>query len=37
MNLIDKIIETFDCEIMEDNKWRVEGSSGKKYSVEWDP
>ena len=28
MNLIDKIIETFDGEIMEDNKWRVDGSSG---------
>ncbi len=28
MNLIDKIIETFDGEIVEDNKWRVDGSNG---------
>ena len=35
MNLIDKIIETFDGEIVEDNKWRVDGSNGKKYQVEW--
>ena len=31
MNIVDYIIETFDGEIMEDNKWRVDGSSGKKY------
>ena len=37
MNLIDKIIEVFDGEIMEDNKWRVDGSNGKKYKVEWHP
>ena len=37
MNLIDKIIEVFDGEIMEDNQWRVDGSNGNKYTVEWDP
>ena len=37
MNLIDKIIEVFDGEIMEDNQWRVDGSNGNKYKVEWDP
>ena len=37
MDLIDKIIEVFDGEIMEDNKWRVDGSNGNKYTVEWDP
>ena len=37
MNLIDKIIEVFDGEIVEDNKWRVDGSNGKKYQVEWHP
>ena len=36
MNLIDYIIEKFDGEIMEDNKWRVDGSNGNKYTVEWD-
>ena len=34
--LIDYIIEKFDGEIMEDNQWRVDGSTGKKYTVEWD-
>ena len=37
MNLLDKIIETFDGEIMVDNQWRVDGSNGKHYTVEWDP
>ena len=37
MNLIDKIIEVFDGEIMEDNQWRVDGSNGNKYTVVWDP
>ena len=35
--IIDKIIEVFDGEIMEDNQWRVDGSNGNKYTVEWDP
>ena len=37
MSLIDYIIEKFDGEIMEDNKWRVDGSNVNKYTVEWDP
>ena len=36
MNLVDLIIEKFDGEIIEDNRWRVDGSNGKKYTVEWD-
>ena len=36
MNLLDKIIDTFDGEIMIDNQWRVDGSKGKKYTVNWD-
>tara|TARA_B100000214_G_C23578222_1_gene450577 strand:+ start:44 stop:265 length:222 start_codon:yes stop_codon:yes gene_type:complete len=36
MNLLDKIIDTFDGEIMIDNQWRVDGSNGKKYTVKWD-
>ena len=36
MNLIDYIIKKFDGEIIEDNRWRVDGSNGKKYTVEWD-
>ena len=35
MNLIDKVIEVFDGEIMVDNQWRVNGSNGKHYTVEW--
>ncbi len=35
--IIDYIIEKFDGEIMEDNQWRVDGSNGNKYTVEWDP
>ena len=35
--IVDYIIEKFDGEIMEDNKWRVDGSNGNKYMVEWDP
>jgi hypothetical protein len=37
MNLLDKVIEVFDGEIMVDNKWRVDGSNGKHYTVEWCP
>ena len=36
MNLLDKVIEVFDGEIMVDNQWRVNGSNGKHYTVEWD-
>ena len=35
--IVDKIIEVFDGEIMEDNQWRVDGSNGNKYTVEWNP
>ena len=35
--IVDYIIEKFDGEIMEDNQWRVDGSNGNKYTVEWDP
>ena len=37
MNLLEKIIDTFDGEIMQDNKWRVDGSKGNHYTVEWHP
>ncbi len=37
MNLLEKIIDTFDGEIMVDNKWRVDGSNDKRYTVEWCP
>ena len=37
MNLLDKIIETFDGVIIEDNQWTVDGSKDKKYVVEWYP
>ena len=36
MNLVDLIIEKFDGEIIVPNQWRVDGSNGKKYTVEWD-
>ena len=36
--LIDLIIEKFDGSIVEDNKWRVDGSKpGTHYWVEWHP
>jgi|TARA_R100000455_G_C6232418_1_gene93658 hypothetical protein len=35
--LIDLIIEKFDGSIVEDNKWRVDGSKGNHYWVEWHP
>jgi hypothetical protein len=35
--LIDLLIEKFDGEIIEDNKWRVDGSKGNHYWVEWHP
>ena len=37
MNLLEKIIETFDGEVMVSNQWRVDGTNGKHYTVEWDP
>jgi len=37
MNLLEHIIETFDGEIMVDNQWRVDGSKGSQYTVEWKP
>jgi hypothetical protein len=37
MNLLEKLIETFDGEILEDNQWRVDGTNGKHYTVKWDP
>ena len=36
MNLLEKIIDTFDGVIIEDNQWTVDGSNGKRYIVEWD-
>ena len=36
MNILDYLIKKIDGEIMEDNKWRVDGSNGTKYTVEWD-
>jgi len=35
-NLVSLIIEKFDGEILVPNQWRVDGSKGKKYTVEWD-
>ena len=32
--LIDYIINKFDGSIVEDNKWRVDGSNGSHYWVE---
>ena len=37
MTLLEKIIDTFDGEIMVDNEWRVNGTNGKHYTVKWDP
>ena len=37
MNLVDLLIKTFDGEILEDNVWRINGSKGKHYMVEWHP
>ena len=33
--LLDLIIDKFDGSIVEDNKWRVTGSNGNHYWVEW--
>ena len=35
--LIDYIIDKFDGSIVEANKWRVNGSNGNHYWVEWHP
>ena len=35
-NLVDYIIKRFDGEIVVPNQWRVDGSNGKRYSVNWD-
>ena len=37
MNLLEKIIDTFDGVILEDNQWTVDGSKGNRYIVEWYP
>ena len=34
--LLDKIVKVFDGEIMVPNQWRVDGSNGKRYTVNWD-
>ena len=36
MSLVDLIIEKFHGEILVPNQWRVDGSKGNKYTVEWD-
>ena len=36
MSLVDLIIEKFDGEIVVPNQWRVDGSNGKRYTVNWD-
>ena len=35
--LLDLIIDKFDGVIIEDNQWVVDGSSGNRYIVEWNP
>ena len=35
--LIDYVIDRFDGSIVQDNKWRVNGSNGNHYWVECDP
>ena len=35
-NLVDYIIKRFDGEIVVPIQWRVDGSKGKKYTVNWD-
>ena len=35
-SLVDLIIEKFDGEIVVPNQWRVDGSNGKRYTVNWD-
>ena len=34
--LLDKVVKVFDGEIMVPNQWRVDGSNGKQYTVNWD-
>ena len=35
--LLNLIIDKFDGVIIEDNQWVVDGSSGNRYIVEWNP
>ncbi len=35
-SLVDLVIEKFDGEIVVPNQWRVDGSKGKQYTVNWD-
>ena len=35
--LLDLIIDKFDGVIIENNQWVVDGSSGNRYIVEWNP
>ena len=35
--VVDLVMKKFDGEIMIRNQWRVDGSKGKHYTVEWDP
>ena len=35
--VVDLVIKKFDGEIMIRNQWRVDGSKGKHYTVNWDP
>ena len=35
-NLVDYIIKRFDGEIVVPNQLRVDGSNGKRYTVNWD-
>ena len=37
MTLLEKIIDTFDGVIIEDNQWVIDGSKGDRYVVEWNP
>jgi hypothetical protein len=37
MTLLEKIIDTFDGTIVEDNQWVMDCSKGGRYIVEWDP
>ena len=34
--LVDLVMKKFDGEIIVPNQWRVDGSNGKKYTVNWD-
>ena len=34
--ILDTVIKVFDGEIMVPNQWRINGSNGKQYIVNWD-